>query len=68
VIPISVLLNSFRIWITGILTIYGHAELAENLFHDFTGWLVFMIAGVMLFGITLVLKKVGRGLTRTQTN
>ena len=59
VIPISVILNSFRIWITGILTINGHGELAENLFHDFTGWLVFMIAGAMLFGVTLVLKKIG---------
>jgi EpsI family protein len=60
VIPISVFLNSFRIWITGILTVNGHGELAENLFHDFTGWLVFMIAGAMLFGITLVLKRIGR--------
>jgi len=59
VIPISVFLNSFRIWITGILTIKGYGELAENLFHDFTGWLVFMIAGAILFGITLVLKKIG---------
>jgi exosortase len=37
VIPVSVLLNSFRIWITGILTVNGHGELAENLFHDFGG-------------------------------
>jgi exosortase len=47
VLPISVFLNAFRIWITGILTVNGHADLAENLFHDFTGWLVFMIAGVV---------------------
>jgi EpsI family protein len=59
VIPISVFLNSFRIWVTGILTVNGHGELAENLFHDFTGWLIFMIAGAMLFGITLVLKRIG---------
>ncbi|MEE4601222.1 MAG: exosortase C-terminal domain/associated protein EpsI, partial [Desulfobacteraceae bacterium] len=58
VIPISVFLNSFRIWITGILTINGYGELAENLFHDFTGWLVFMIAGAILFGITMILKKI----------
>jgi exosortase len=59
VIPISVFLNSFRIWITGILTVNGHGELAENLFHDFTGWLIFMIAGAILFCITLVLKRIG---------
>ncbi|MBT8363804.1 MAG: VPLPA-CTERM-specific exosortase XrtD [Deltaproteobacteria bacterium] len=59
VIPISVLLNSFRIWVTGILTINGHGKLAENLFHDFTGWLIFMIAGAILFGVTLILKRIG---------
>ncbi len=68
VIPISVFLNSFRIWITGILTINGHGELAENLFHDFTGWLVFMIAGAILFGITLILKRIGRRPTQTRTD
>ena len=60
VLPVSVLLNAFRIWITGILTVNGHGELAENLFHDFTGWLVFMIAGAALFGVTRVLNRIGR--------
>ena len=58
-IPISVILNSFRIWITGILTVNGYAELAENLFHDFTGWLIFMIAGVLLYITTLFLNRIG---------
>jgi EpsI family protein len=57
--PISVFLNSFRIWITAILTLNGHGELAENFFHDFTGWLIFMIAGVLLYLATLLLNRIG---------
>ncbi len=68
VVPVSVFLNSFRIWVTGILTIKGHGELAENLFHDFAGWLIFMIAGVMIFGVTLVLKRIRFGHKRTKTD
>jgi exosortase D (VPLPA-CTERM-specific) len=58
-IPISVFLNSFRIWVTGILSVNGHAELAENLFHDFTGWLIFMVAGVLLYTATLLFNRIG---------
>jgi len=58
-IPISVLLNSIRIWITGILTVNGHSELAQKLFHDFTGWLIFMIAAGLLYLAAFILKKIG---------
>lgn len=68
VIPVSVLLNSFRIWVTGFLTIKGHGELAENLFHDFTGWLVFMIAGAILFGITRILNRINHRHTQTHAD
>ena len=53
VVPLSVAVNSFRIFITGLLTISGLQEYAENFYHDFSGWLVFMIAGAILVGIAL---------------
>jgi exosortase D (VPLPA-CTERM-specific) len=59
VVPLSVILNSFRIWVSGLLTVKGHTELVETFFHDFSGWVIFMIAGAILFGISLILNKIG---------
>jgi exosortase D (VPLPA-CTERM-specific) len=58
VVPLSVFLNVFRIWLSGMLTINGHAEFAESLFHDFSGWLIFMIAGGLLYLSSLILKRI----------
>jgi exosortase len=60
VVPLSVGLNAFRIWLTGILTVNGHAELAQDFFHDLSGWIIFMIAGGILYLVSLVLKRIGR--------
>ena len=59
VVPLSVVLNAFRIFLTGILTVKGHAELAESFFHDFSGWLIFMVATAILVVATLILRKIG---------
>jgi EpsI family protein len=57
--PLTVVVNAFRIFITGVLIRSGYPELAENFFHDFSGWLVFMVAGAILVGAALVLKRIG---------
>jgi len=41
-IPITVLMNSFRIGMIGVLVEYGGIEQAEGFLHDFEGWFVFM--------------------------
>jgi exosortase D (VPLPA-CTERM-specific) len=48
-IPISILLNSFRIGITGLLVKYFGKEMAEGFIHDFEGWAVFMVCVAILF-------------------
>jgi len=58
-IPISVVLNALRVYVTGLLYINGKSEFAESLFHDFTGWLIFMIAGVLLYMTSLILRRIG---------
>ena len=60
VLPLSVFVNAFRIWVTGLLTVKGHQELAQSFFHDFSGWLVFMMAAGVLVGAAVILKKVGQ--------
>lgn len=48
-VPITILMNSFRIGIIGILVnLYG-IEQAEGFLHDFEGWVVFMACVIILF-------------------
>ena len=41
-IPLSIVVNSFRIAMTGILYSSWGAKVAEDFFHGFSGWLIFM--------------------------
>jgi EpsI family protein len=59
IVPLSVFINAIRIWLSALLTASGHPELAQNLFHDFSGWLIFMIAGVILVATAMILRKIG---------
>jgi len=48
-IPITVLLNSLRIGITGILVDRFGIVAAQGFFHDFEGWLIFCACVAILF-------------------
>ena len=48
-IPIAVAANSFRIVGTGLLVQYWDPEKAEGFFHEFSGWLIFVVSLVMLY-------------------
>jgi exosortase D (VPLPA-CTERM-specific) len=41
-IPITVLMNSFRIGVIGVLVEYWGIEQAEGFLHDFEGWIIFV--------------------------
>ena len=60
VAPLSIVVNGIRIFFTGMLHIWGKPELAENFFHDFSGWFVFMIAAAILLGISLLLRRMDK--------
>jgi exosortase D (VPLPA-CTERM-specific) len=55
-IPIAIIANAFRVGMTGILVSYYGISAAEGLFHDFSGWLVFMLSFGLLFLIHFGLK------------
>jgi exosortase D (VPLPA-CTERM-specific) len=59
VLPLSIVVNGLRIFGTGMLYMSGFPELAENFFHDFSGWLVFVAAAFALFGVSFLLGKLG---------
>jgi exosortase D (VPLPA-CTERM-specific) len=54
-IPIAILTNALRIGITGILTNYYGPGVAEGFFHDFSGWVLFMVSSCLLFLIGRIL-------------
>ena len=58
--PLSIAMNALRIFLSGLLSINGHERLAQNVFHDVSGLLLFLITSVMLTCTALLLKKAGR--------
>jgi exosortase D (VPLPA-CTERM-specific) len=50
-VPIAVAANSFRIFGTGLLVQYWDPDKAEGFFHTFSGWLIFVVALIMLFAL-----------------
>jgi exosortase len=55
-IPIAVAANAFRIMGTGLLGYYWNPDKAEGFFHEFSGWVVFVISLGLLFLAHAVLK------------
>lgn len=54
-IPITILMNSFRIGVIGVMVEYWGKSMAEGFLHDFEGWLVFMACtGILLLEIALL--------------
>jgi exosortase len=48
-VPIAVLANSLRIIGTGLLVQYWDPDKAQGFFHEFSGWVIFVVSLVMLF-------------------
>jgi len=48
-IPVTILMNSFRIGVIGVLVENWGTSMAEGFIHDFEGWIVFMACFVVLF-------------------
>ncbi len=61
-IPIAILANVFRVTGTGVLANYWGPEAAEGFYHTFEGWLVFVVAFVLLLACGTLLSRVGRPL------
>lgn len=55
-IPIAVGANSLRIMGTGLLGVYWSPDKAEGFFHEFSGWVIFVISLVMLFAFHALLR------------
>ena len=59
-IPITILMNSFRIGAIGVTVEYWGPDMAEGFLHDFEGWVVFMSCIAILIGEMWVLAHIGK--------
>lgn len=59
-VPIAVLTNGGRVAGTGVLSYFYGPEVAEGFFHTFSGWLVFVVALVLLGVEAMLLRPLDR--------
>lgn len=58
--PIAILANGLRVVGTGLLVHYWDPEMAEGFFHEFTGWIIFVISLFLLFALHSLAKWIAR--------
>ena len=66
-IPIAVLTNAARVTATGVLTYYYGKQATESTWHDLSGWLVYVVALVLLIGLNAGLKIISRKFAKAQS-
>lgn len=59
-IPIAIITNAGRVTATGVLTYYYGKKATEGFAHDIAGWLVYIVALVLLIALNFILKFVIR--------
>jgi exosortase D (VPLPA-CTERM-specific) len=59
-IPITVLMNSFRVGTIGLMVEHWGIEMAEGFLHEFQGWMVFMVSLALMLGEIAALNLIGR--------
>jgi exosortase len=60
-VPIAVLANSFRVTGTAVLSHYYGSKVADGFFHSFSGWIIFVVAFMLLFLCGWVLSFIKKG-------
>ncbi len=68
VVPITVIMNSLRIAVTGVIIKYFGTEAAEGFLHDFEGLVVFAAACMLLIGLLASLSLLLRGSLSIEKN
>ena len=58
-VPLTILMNSLRVAMIGVLVEHWGIGMAEGFVHDFQGWAVFMLSATLLVALTAALSRVG---------
>jgi exosortase/archaeosortase family protein len=56
-VPIAIFTNALRVSGTGILARYYGTRVADGFFHTFSGWVIYVVASLMLFGVGWLLDR-----------
>ncbi len=59
-IPITIVMNSWRIGTIGLMVEHWGIGMAEGFLHEFQGWMVFMLSAALLLGEMVLLNRIGR--------
>jgi exosortase len=57
-VPIAIFTNALRVSGTGVLARYYGTKVADGFFHTFSGWVIYVVAFLMLFGVGWILDRV----------
>lgn len=57
VLPVAVVVNALRVVLTGLMVQRWGVSVAEGMTHEVVGWAVFMVAFVVLAGLTWLLRR-----------
>ncbi len=58
-VPIAILTNALRVSGTGVLARYYGTQVADGFFHSFSGWVIYVVAFLLLFAVGWLLDKIG---------
>jgi len=56
-IPIAILTNALRVSGTGVLARYYGVTIADGFFHSFSGWVIYIVAFLLLFAFGFILDR-----------
>ncbi|MGH9444596.1 MAG: exosortase [Terriglobia bacterium] len=65
-VPIAVLANGLRIMGTGITGLYWEPSKAQGFFHEFSGWMIFVVALITLYVVHQILRGLFRVFRRAK--
>jgi exosortase len=58
ILPIAILVNGFRVFLTGYLVVFVDPAMGEGFMHMTEGWGLFVVALLITAGVTVVLRQV----------
>lgn len=65
-VPIALAANAFRVGGTGLMARWFGQEAAEGFFHSFSGWVVFVVAFVILLGELMLLQRLAGNRSKSE--
>ena len=66
-VPIAILTNAVRVSGTGVLAHYYGTKVADGFFHTFSGWVIYIVAALLLFATGWALDRIARFWTRNES-